>query len=170
MRGFSQFLEDLVINPALAESLMERVLAVVTAVTETALDMVGPVDVIVWMEDMGFQDRGYMRRELYQRVVRPYHRRLMEVIKKKSDAKVLLHSDRRDSGIPPDLWIFWELSINPVQLSCKGMDSVELKQKFGRDLSFGGAIDTQEVLPFGSPEQVREEVKRCIADFGSRGG
>lgn len=170
MRGFSQFLEDLVINPILAETLMERCLAVVAAVAERALDAVGPVDVVVWFEDMGFQDRGYMRPTLYQRLVKPYHRRLMEVIKKKSDAKVLLHSDGSIREYLPDFIDIGIDAINPVQLSCKGMDSQELKQNFGRDLSFWGAIDTQQLLPFGTPEQVRDEVRRCIVDFASGGG
>jgi uroporphyrinogen decarboxylase len=170
MRGFSQFLEDLAVNPALAESIMEKTLAVVTAVVERALDEVGPVDVVLWKEDLGFQDRGYMRPATYQRLVKPYHRRLVEVIKKKSDAKILLHSDGSIREYLSDFIDIGVDAINPVQVSCKGMDPLELKQNFGRDLSFWGAIDTQQLLPFGSPEQVRDNVRQCIVDLAPAGG
>jgi uroporphyrinogen decarboxylase len=170
MRGFSEFLADLLINPTLAESLMEKVLAVVTAVAERALDRVGPVDVVLWIEDLGFQDRAYMRPELYQRLVKPYHRQLVETIKKKTDAKILVHSDGSIREILADLIDIGVDAINPVQVSAKGMDSQELKRSFGRDLSFWGAIDTQHVLPFGTPEQVRDEVRTCIRDLAPGGG
>jgi len=50
------------------------------------------------------------------------------------------------------------------------MDTKRLKREFGRDMAFWGAIDTQAVLPRGTPQQVRAEVKRCIEDLGSGGG
>lgn len=170
MRGFSEFLADLLINPALAESLMETVLAVVVAIAEKALDEVGPVDVVMWMEDMGFQDQAYMRPEVYRRLVKPYHRRLVEAIKKKTAAKVLVHSDGSIRELLPDFVDIGIDAINPVQVSARGMDSRELKRNFGRDMSFWGAIDSQHVLPFGTPEQVRDEVRTRIRDLGPGGG
>jgi uroporphyrinogen decarboxylase len=170
MRGFTEFLEDLIINPVLAESLMENILAVVTSIAERALDEVGPVDVVLWIEDMGFQDSAYMRPQLYQRLVKPYHRRLMETIQKKSDAKILVHSDGSIREILPDFIDIGVDAINPVQVSAKGMESQELKRTFDRDLSFWGAIDTQHVLPFGTAEQVRQEVKQRIRDLAPGGG
>jgi uroporphyrinogen-III decarboxylase len=61
--------------------------------------------------------------------------------------------------------------INPVQLSAKGMDPARLKKNYGKDLVFwGGGIDTQKTLPYGKPEQVREEVLRLCDVLGKDGG
>ena len=61
--------------------------------------------------------------------------------------------------------------LNPVQVSAAGMDTLELKKQFGRDLTFwGGGVDTQEVLPHGSPREVHDEVKRRIEDLAPGGG
>jgi uroporphyrinogen decarboxylase len=61
--------------------------------------------------------------------------------------------------------------LNPVQVSAAGIDTKELKQEFGQDLSFwGGGVDTQRVLPFGTPQEVKDEVKRRIDDLTPHGG
>ena len=61
--------------------------------------------------------------------------------------------------------------VNPVQVSAEGMDSKRLKAAYGKDITFwGGGVDTQHVLPFGTPEEVRDEVKRRIDDFAPGGG
>ncbi len=61
-------------------------------------------------------------------------------------------------------------AINPVQHSAKNMESSRLKAEFGRDLSFHGGVDTQQVLPWGTPEDVRREVKSRITELGPDGG
>ena len=61
--------------------------------------------------------------------------------------------------------------LNPVQCSATGMDPVTLKEKYGKDIVFwGGGIDTQKLLPFGTPDQVREQVKQRCEIFGRDGG
>jgi uroporphyrinogen decarboxylase len=61
--------------------------------------------------------------------------------------------------------------LNPVQVSAVGMDTKELKKEFGKDLTFwGGGVDTQHVLPFGTPQEVKDEVKRRIDDLAPGGG
>ena len=61
--------------------------------------------------------------------------------------------------------------LNPVQVSAEGMDTKELKRLFGRDITFwGGGVDTQHVLPHGTPQQVRDEVQRRIDDLAPGGG
>jgi uroporphyrinogen decarboxylase len=62
-------------------------------------------------------------------------------------------------------------ALNPVQVSARGMeDTKKLKAKYGRDLTFWGGIDTQRVLPFGTPEEVKAEVRRRIEDLAPEGG
>lgn len=171
MRGFGEWLEDLLVNPTLAKALLEKVLEVVTGIISRALEEIGPyVDAVLWYDDMGFQDRCYMRPELYQRLVKPYHGKLVEAIRNKTSARVMMHSD---GSIREILWDLVDIGvevINPVQTTAKGMDSRNLKVEFGKHLSFWGAIDTQWVLPFGTPDQVKEEVKKRIQDLASEGG
>jgi uroporphyrinogen decarboxylase len=62
-------------------------------------------------------------------------------------------------------------AINPVQISCRGMDAAELKKEFGRDLTFwGGGCDTRDVLPLSSPEQVRQHVLEQLRILAPGGG
>ena len=75
------------------------------------------------------------------------------------------------NGVIPDLIEIGCDIINPVQVSADGMDSAELKREFGKDLTFwGGGVDTQRVLGVGTPQQVREDVKRRLADLMPGGG
>ena len=61
--------------------------------------------------------------------------------------------------------------INPVQLSAKGMDAATLKNEYGKDITFwGGGIDTQQTLPFGTPEEVRAQVLERCEIFAKDGG
>jgi len=170
-RGFGEWLEDLLVNPALAEALMEKVLEVVTGIAKRALEEAGPyMDVVLFYDDMGFQDRCYMRPELYRRLVKPYHSKLVETLKSQTSAKVMMHSD---GAIREILWDLIDIGveiINPVQTTAKGMDSRSLKAEFGQHLSFWGAIDTQWALPFGTPDQVREEVRKRLQDLAPGGG
>ena len=86
-------------------------------------------------------------------------------------AHLFLHTCGAICEIIPD---FIEIGIdilNPVQISAKGMDSKRLKKEFGKEIVFwGGGCDTQKILPFGTPEKVREEVKQRIEDFAPGGG
>ena len=85
--------------------------------------------------------------------------------------KTFIHSC---GGIDPLLPLIIEAGfdiLNPVQCSATGMDPRHLKQAYGRDLVFwGGGVDTQHTLPFGTPDEVREQVKRRIEIFGEGGG
>jgi uroporphyrinogen decarboxylase len=89
----------------------------------------------------------------------------------RSDAKLFLHSCSAIREVLPDLIEIGVDIINPVQVSAPGMDSADLKRTFGKDLVFwGGGVDTQEVLPHGTPQQVRDEVRRRLEHLMPGGG
>jgi len=107
----------------------------------------------------------------YRQIVKPRHKRLFASIKRHTDAKLLLHSDGAIAPIIGDLIDIGVDAINPVQVSAAGMgDTRWLKKEFGDHVSFWGAIDTQNTLPFGRPEDVRQEVRRRIEDLAPGGG
>lgn len=103
-------------------------------------------------------------------MVKPRQKQIFSFIKKRTDAKLYLHSCGAIYEFIPDIIECGVDVLNPVQVSAKGMDTKRFKQEFGDRLSFWGAIDTQRILPFGTPGDVEEEVKRRIYDLASGGG
>ena len=171
LRGFGEWMEDLVLNPPIAEALLDHVTNVNIAFAQAVLDQAGPyVDVVAFADDLGFQERPYMRPELYRDKVKPYHRRLVEAIKSKTKAKVVIHSDGAIYPLIPDLIDVGIDGINPVQVSAAGMGAERLNAEFGKDLCFWGGIDTQRVLPFGTPDDVVNEVRERIGHLAPGGG
>ena len=136
------------------------------------LDYVGPyIQVFTYWDDVAGQNGWLIRPELYRKLIKPKQKRLVEAIKKKTNAKLFYHSCGATRDLIPDLIEIGFDILNPVQVSAKGMDTKELKAQFGRDIVFwGGGVDTQHVLPFGKPQEVVDEVKRRIDDLAPGGG
>jgi uroporphyrinogen decarboxylase len=121
---------------------------------------------------MGAQNGPLISPSLYRKLVKPRQKMLIETIKRKTNAKVFLHSCGAIYEFIPD---FIEIGIdilNPVQVSARGMGNTErLKKEFGKDLVFwGGSCDSQHILPFGTPEDVRKETARRIEELKPGGG
>ena len=172
LRGWETFLVDLLANQRFAEALMDKLVEVNMRRFEHYANTIGKYVQVVHVEDdLGMQDRPLLSPELYRNRVKPYHKKLYSFIKSKCDAYLLLHTDGAVSQFIPDFIEMGVDALNPVQVSAKGMDTRRLKRDFGPDISFwGGGCDTQRVLPFGTPEEVREEVRRRIDDLALGGG
>ncbi len=95
---------------------------------------------------------------------------MVDAIKSRSDAKIFLHSCGSVYAIIEDLIEIGIDVLNPVQVAATNMEPEKLKKEFGDRLAFWGAIDTQHVLPFGTPDEVRAEVRRVIDCLGKGGG
>ena len=92
MRGYAEWLEDLLINPEFAEGLLVRITDVWCAITDQALREAGPyVDIVMYGDDIGTQGGCLVRPDLYRRVIKPYHRRMAETVKR-HDKPILYHS------------------------------------------------------------------------------
>ncbi|MGD2145709.1 MAG: uroporphyrinogen decarboxylase family protein [Anaerolineae bacterium] len=172
LRGWDTFLLDLLINRPFAEALMDCLVQANMERFERYAETVGRyVDVIQFEDDLGMQDRPLLRPELYREVVKPYHARLFHFARSKCDAHLLLHTDGAVAPFIPDFIEMGIDAVNPVQVSAAGMDSRTLKREFGDDITFwGGGCDSQRVLPFGTPQEVADEVKRRIDDLAPGGG
>ena len=107
---------------------------------------------------------------MYRDLVKPHHQRLVETVRRHTDAKMILHTDGAVHELLPDMIDAGIQVLNPVQVNADGMDADTLKREYGKDLSFWGGMDTQIVLPFGSPEDVRAEVRRRVDGLGAGGG
>ncbi len=172
MRGFEDGYVDLAAEPARARRVMERILEIKLAYWERALPPVeGSIDIAGEADDLGGQARPLFSPATYRSLVKPLHRELFDFIHARTDAKVFFHTCGAVRELIPDLIEIGVDILNPVQVSAAGMDSGELKREFGRDLVFwGGGVDTQRVLGRGTPDEVRAEVRRRIADLSPGGG
>jgi uroporphyrinogen decarboxylase len=172
LRGYEQFLVDLIADPVFAVKLMDHVMDVYLQMISNILQAVGPfVDVVTFGDDVAFQDRLMVRPSLYRKFIKPYHSQIIRLIKNKSNAAVLYHCCGAVTQLSPDFIEIGVDALNPVQVSARGMeDTALLKREFGADISFWGGIDTQHILPSGKPEDVRKEVLRRAADLAENGG
>ena len=172
LRGFENFMADLVLNPALADALLTELVDAYCRRADSlfpALD--GLVDVILVNDDLGTQQGPMLSPDLYRKRIKPYQRRLFSHLKSVSGLPLLLHSCGSVRWAIADLIEIGVDALNPVQVSAADMEPASLKRDFGRDITFwGGGCDTQHVLSRGTPAEVREEVKRRIADFAPGGG
>jgi len=122
-------------------------------------------------DDAGTQRGEFLRPELFAEMIIPHYRRLCSWVHEHTKWKTFLHSCGSIREIIP-CWLDAGVDIlNPVQISAAGMEPESLKRDFGRRVVFwGGGCDTQAVLPHGTPEEVREHVRRNIATFKPGGG
>jgi len=174
LRGYENYYADLLGNRPLAEALLDIVLEIKMKYWARALELVGEnVMMVSEADDLAGQDGLLISPELYRELIKPRHTKLIEFIKKHAatDVKIFFHSCGAVATIVPDLIESGIDILNPVQVSAAAMDTRELKQLYGKDITFyGGGVDTQRVLPQGSPDAVRDEVRRRIEDLAPGGG
>jgi uroporphyrinogen decarboxylase len=172
VRGNAQFYMDLADGSPVAEALLDGFLDYALRLARRALDLVGPlVDVVRVADDLGSELGPIVSPQTYRSFIKPRQRKLYELIKSKTPAALLLHSCGSVRDLIDDFVDIGVDALNPVQVTARGMDSARLKAEFGRRISFwGGGCDTQHVLPFGTVEEVRGEVRRRIADLAPGGG
>ena len=172
MRGLERWFIDMMDNPAFCEALLDKTLAFWIDYYTLFMAEIGDlVDVVMIGDDLAGQSGPLFSPEFYRKIVKPRQKKLVRHIKSLTKAKIWYHTcgsvteyigDLLDNGI--DI-------LNPVQTSAEGMDAAELKARYGDRLTFwGGAIDTQHVLPFALPGEIREHVRRNIEIFKSGGG
>jgi uroporphyrinogen decarboxylase len=170
--GLESFLVALVKEPRFADRLMDQVTEIYIESCDSYLEQVGEyLDVFAYWDDLCGQDGWLISPDIYRGRIKPKQRRLLEAVRKKTDAKVYYHCCGAAYDLIPDLIELGVDILNPVQVSARGMDTRRLKAEYGEDIVFwGGGVDTQHVLPFGTPEQVADEVKRRIDDLAPGGG
>lgn len=172
LRGWDTFLIDLAINRHFAEYMLDKRVEAVMHRFQQYLDIMGDcVQVIGVGDDLGQQQGLQLSPDLYRKIIKPRQKKLYQFIKSHTDAYLFMHSCGSVYELIPDLIEIGVDILNPVQVSARNMDSKKLKREFGKDIVFwGGGCDTQNVLPFGTPEEVRDEVKRRIDDLAPGGG
>lgn len=155
---------------------MEKMLDKLTEIhlenLEPVLEAVSPyVQIIQMGDDLGMQSGPMISPKLYKEIFFPRHKKIYQLVKKKTDMYVFLHSCGAISEFIPDLIEAGVDIINPVQITAEGMEPEKLKREFGKDIVFwGGGIDTQHILPKAGSGKVREEVRKNAEIFMKGGG
>jgi len=172
MRGLEQWFMDMVTQPEFCEALLDQTLKFWMDWFRLFLDEVADVvDVIMIGDDLTGQQGPLFRPDFYRGVVKPRHKRLVQYIRSRTEAKIWYHTCGSCAGYIPDLLDNGIHALNPVQISAAAMEPADLKARFGDRLVFwGGSIDAQHVLPYASPETVREHVRRHLEIWKPGGG
>jgi len=172
MRGLERWFMDMIENPAFCEALLDRMLAFWLDYYTAFLGEIGDlIDVVMIGDDLAGQTGPLFAPDFYRRVVKPRQKRLVRHIRSLTSAKIWYHTCGAVASLIPELIDNGIDILNPIQVGAADMDPRRLKAEFGDRLTFwGGAIDTQHVLPTASPEEVRRHVRRNVEAFKPGGG
>lgn len=165
LRGMERALEDLILGAGIAEAALERIYYIhESIIRRTLVEAAGLIDFIYVAEDLGTQSSLLISPGAFRRFLKPWMRKMIDLVHS-FGAKVFHHDD---GAIRPLLAELIDIGIdilNPIQWRCPGMDRGGLAEDFGASVIFHGAVDNQRTLPFGTPEEVRQEVATNIRIF-----
>ncbi len=172
MRGLEQWFMDMIQNPAFCEALLDRTLKYWMDYYTGFMKQIGDlVDVVMIGDDLAGQDGPLFQPAFYKTIVKPRQKALVQHIKSLTDAKIWYHTCGGCAVYIPELIDNGVDILNPIQTSADGMDPRMLKDKFGdKIVLWGGGIDSQHVLPFVSPAEVKDHVRQNLEIFKPGGG
>jgi len=172
MRGLERWFIDMLENTDFCETLLDQMLRFWTDYYDGFLAEVGDIiDIVMIGDDLAGQDGPLFSPDFYRKFIKPRHKKLIEHIKSLTPAKIWYHTCGGCAEYIPDLIDNGIDILNPVQISAAKMDPQNLKNEFGKDIVFwGGGIDSQHVLPFAKPDEIREHVRKNLEVFKPDGG
>ncbi len=172
LQGMDRFLMNLAMKPDFAQALLRKNAVLCKELIKPFLEALGEnVDIIKIGDDLGTQTSMLMSPKMYRDILKPIHADYIAFIKTHTTAKIFFHSD---GDVFPLIEDFIEIGVdilNPIQTSAGKMSNLaELKKRYGREIALCGGVDTHMILPHGTPEQIREEVRRVIENLAPGGG
>jgi len=172
LRGFEEWYLDCAADPGRLSYLFDRILEINMEISRKILQQAGDrVDIIKFADDLGSQRSLQISPEFFRSYIKPRFKRYVDQIYQfVDDPKVFIHSCGSIEAILTDFIEIGINIINPVQITAADMDPEKLKNKYGDQLSFWGAVDTQNVLRNATPDGVRKEVERVVKILGEGGG
>jgi uroporphyrinogen decarboxylase len=170
--GMANFYMLLAGEPRRAHAFLDDLVEMHLENLERYLSAVGPhIDIILFGDDLGMQTGPQISPRAYHEFIQPREKVMWNRAKELADVKVMLHCCGGVYPLLPGLIDAGLDIIQPVQTTCTDMEPERLKREFGRDLCFwGGGCDTRAVLPWGTPEEVAEDVRRRLEVFAPGGG
>jgi len=171
--GMQELLIMMATDEALAGVLFDKLLELKLAFWEMALPRLGDVvDVVTYNDDYGTQQSQIISPAMFRQQLKPRVRTLFERIKQLAPhTRQFFHSCGNIRPLIPDYIEIGAEVLNPIHIRARGMEPAALKRDFGAEVAFwGGAVDTQDVLPHGTPQQVRDDVWRNLDALAPGGG
>jgi len=167
IRGYEQFLMDMVEQPAWAESLLERLMAQ-NMIKAEAYARAG-ADLILTGDDVANQENLMFSPDCWRKLMLARWKKVWGRIKELNpDCRIWYHSDGNIIAIVGELLEAGVDILNPLQPECLDLDAIH--KRYGNRLAFDGCIGTQSTMPFGSPADVRARVREVIDKYGQKGG
>jgi uroporphyrinogen decarboxylase len=159
-------------EPAKAHKFLDDLVEIHLANLNKYLASVGDsIDIIKFGDDLGMQSGPQVSPKMYREFFKPRHKLMWTRAKQLANVIVMLHCCGGVRELLPDLIDAGLDAINPVQISCAGMNAAELKAEFGKEMVFwGGGCDTQTILPNATPEEVRRHVREQVRVLSPGGG
>lgn len=166
--GMENYFMKMYTHPQVVEAATEKIMEFYLEANQRCLESLdGSIDVLFFGNDLGSQLDLLISPDAFNKFIMPSYKKIVKQAKS-HNLKVMLHSCGAISKIIPDLINMGIDALHPLQAKAAGMSADELHREFGSDILFVGGVDTQDLLPFGSPQQVRDEVKRLKDTFGAR--
>lgn len=170
LSGYDKWMIDMKLNPDFYFALSDRLFEIGLKMVENWLAPIGTyIDIATTYDDLGMQSGPLISHDDYVKFVKPYEKRMIEHIKKYTDAKIYRHACGSVYDFIPDFIEIGVDILNPVQPLAKNMEPWRLKKEFGKDITFLGGIDTQELL-YKSVEKVKAGVRDTIQTYAPGGG
>ncbi len=172
MQGMETFFLNLAVRPDFAVDLLNRCAEHCRTLMGHVLEELGDnVDIVKIGDDLGTSASLLISPRMYRQLLKPIHAAYIAFIKERTRAKVFFHSDGDIFPLIDDLIEIGVDILNPIQTSAGKMSDLStLKKRFGKEIVLCGAVDTTRVLPFGSPAEVRKEVREVIEQLAPGGG
>jgi uroporphyrinogen decarboxylase len=165
LRGFENFLSDVVLNQKFVEGLMDRLVELYFQLIDQIARY--PFDAIRFADDWGYQRGITIGANHWRKLIMPGLERIFDYARQKN-LTIMVHSDGDLTEIIPDLIQLGVQILNPIQPEC--MDILWLKREYGKHICFNGGISSQSTIPWGTPRQIQKEVFACIKYLGKDGG
>lgn len=168
--GMEKVMVDMMLNPEMVQAAIDRIMKFLLDYYEKMFQQAkGKIDFIFYKDDFGTQNSLLISRKLFLKFFAPTLKQLVELANR-YNASIILHSCGSVIDLIPDFIDIGIKVLDPIQTSAKNMDIKVLKERFGDHITFHGAIDTQQVLPNSSPDEIREVVKNTVSILGKGGG
>ena len=169
VRGLEQAMIDLALEPDLVDTILDRIESIQTEMMKRFFQRsADALDLVFISDDIAGQSNLLMSPDSWRHHLEPRMKRWCKLVHEHG-LKVFYHTDGAAEGLIGPLIDCGIDVLNPIQHACPGMDTAGLKKKYGDRVIFHGGVDNQKVLPFGTPDDVREEVRMLKETLGGDG-
>ena len=170
--GFETWMIALAAEPDYVNAMCEKLVDIWIENLKRFSQAVGDrVQILQFNDDFGTQDAPFLSVKMFRELIMPHYKRGLDWVHAETEMKVFLHSDGAISPLIPSIIEMGVDILNPIQTSAKGMDAGALQAEFGDRLVFwGGSLDCQQTLPFGSRDDVTRDVQEHVRTFAPGGG